>query len=687
MKKIPSINSREFREFHQKRIDEKNYAMFKKWHVNEEKKKILEEKAKQKKIQEEIKQKFHCNWRDELVVPVPEEVVVEVQEPKVNKILKVNREKGGVVGEQFVQRVVSEAMTSGGMFQTTLPADNNLGGITANDYSLIAGASVDGSSAVLDSNNLPGSFGNAQVFTSFLDLSNIDTLQFNISKRSVGSSEELRLFWRTPDMVSGGDTNFYLLKNTFFSSQTVDVKNSISQYRDPSQIQFAIKSFYSGSTTPRNYTTWNINSATFQRRTPVNVFVSLDSPEATAFIRTDPVMQGLSADERRKKLEEMLESGNEYLLKALGLIGNKVEFADTGNIPSWEEAAGEQPEPSSPESSAETGKSKIPNLYQGKSAAWMTGAIGASSIESLTDQFRGTNVRVQFLKAQAQEAERASKTIAQLGRRSSSLSNEKQIQQAIDRRDNAMEMIKAEIEGSTPNLKPITQVPKISDDRVELEKNIEASLKQLDIDNEELKGEALKRNIAVAAEIGLDVLTLITLLSPIPGDEVAALSAQGVKVGSKATAKKALEKAVTKSNPSQRVKDFANRIHSSGLPGGQGTIYPGGTGPGSTPLRIYRNSYEPVGEVITEKKRLKSPKDLQNKIPGYYDGKPSPLGFPDNPPKEMVNGFHADLVTPEGQKKQSNRYNRMDQATAKAMPMTDNPYINKKIIKARLQPK
>ena len=41
----------------------------------------------------------------------------------------------------------------------------------------------------------------------------------------------------------------------------------------------------------------------------------------------------------------------------------------------------------------------------------------------------------------------------------------------------------------------------------------------------------------------------------------------------------------------------------------------------------------------------------------------------------------------EGQKKQSNRYNRMDQATAKAMPMTDNPYINKKIIKARLQPK
>jgi hypothetical protein len=100
-----------------------------------------------------------------------------------------------------------------------------------------------------------------------------------------------------------------------------------------------------------------------------------------------------------------------------------------------------------------------------------------------------------------------------------------------------------------------------------------------------------------------------------------------------------------------------------------------------------KNSYEPTGEILTEKKRLKSPKDLQNKIPGYYDGKPSPLGFPMEPPAKMINGFHSDLVTPEGQEKQSNRYNRMDQATAKAMPMTDNPHINKKIIKARLQPK
>ena len=97
--------------------------------------------------------------------------------------------------------------------------------------------------------------------------------------------------------------------------------------------------------------------------------------------------------------------------------------------------------------------------------------------------------------------------------------------------------------------------------------------------------------------------------------------------------------------------------------------------------------HELEGDVISEKKRLKNPEELLNKIPGYYDGKPAPLGFPVEPPAKMINGFHADLVTPKGQEKQSNRYNRMDQATAKATPMTGNPYIDKKVLKARNQPK
>ena len=89
-------------------------------------------------------------------------------------------------------------------------------------------------------------------------------------------------------------------------------------------------------------------------------------------------------------------------------------------------------------------------------------------------------------------------------------------------------------------------------------------------------------------------------------------------------------------------------------------------------------------QVLTEKKRLKSPKDLADKIPGYYDGKPSPLGFPLEEPPKMKNGFHPDLV--DG-KKVSQRYNRLDPDSAKSMPPTGNPYIDKKVRAAAKKPK
>jgi len=89
-------------------------------------------------------------------------------------------------------------------------------------------------------------------------------------------------------------------------------------------------------------------------------------------------------------------------------------------------------------------------------------------------------------------------------------------------------------------------------------------------------------------------------------------------------------------------------------------------------------------QVTTKKKRLKSPKDLVDKIPGYYDGKPSPLGFPVEEPPKMKNGHHPDLV--DG-KKVSQRYNRLDPISAKAMPPTGNPHIDKKVRAAAKKPK
>jgi hypothetical protein len=91
--------------------------------------------------------------------------------------------------------------------------------------------------------------------------------------------------------------------------------------------------------------------------------------------------------------------------------------------------------------------------------------------------------------------------------------------------------------------------------------------------------------------------------------------------------------------------------------------------------------HEPQGEVIREKKTFK---DITKKIPGYYDGKPSPLGFPVEEPPKMKNGYHPDLV--DG-KKASQRYNRLDPISAKAMPPTGNPHIDKKVKAAAKKPK
>jgi hypothetical protein len=97
-----------------------------------------------------------------------------------------------------------------------------------------------------------------------------------------------------------------------------------------------------------------------------------------------------------------------------------------------------------------------------------------------------------------------------------------------------------------------------------------------------------------------------------------------------------------------------------------------------------KESYKSNGLYISENKRLKSPKDLADKIPGYYDGKPAPLGFPIVEPPKMKDGMHPDLV--DG-KKVAKRFNRLDPISAKAMPPTGNPHIDKKVKAAAKKPK
>jgi len=61
---------------------------------------------------------------------------------------------------------------------------------------------------------------------------------------------------------------------------------------------------------------WGISNISYQRKTPINVFVSLDSPEASSFVR----LGGKDSDpkKRKKSLEGILRAGKEYTNKYLG---------------------------------------------------------------------------------------------------------------------------------------------------------------------------------------------------------------------------------------------------------------------------------------------------------------------------------------------------------------------------------
>jgi hypothetical protein len=279
---------------------------------------------------------------------------------------------------------------------------------------------------------------------------------------------------------------------------------------------------------------YSVNATSFQRRTPMNVFVSLDSPEATSFIRTDPTMQGLSAEERKKKLMDMLDAGDEYLLKYLGMSGSKARPSDTTMPDSWEQSA----------------------TYGGK------------------------------------EAE-----------------DRKRIRDMLnDPKD------------------PFYQKPTGQ--------------------GQPGRGRGMGDRWFPSASTG--------------GTDTQ-VAAAGVprNTGGKSSGDP---------NNIQWPRDK----------------YPNKKAPPGPGARVDFAHHEPEGEVLSEKKKLKSVKDITSKIPGYYDGKPAPLGFPMQEPPKMVNGFHPDLV--DG-KKIANRFNRLDPQSAKAMPPTGNPHIDKKVRAAAKKPK
>jgi len=491
-------------------------------------------------------------------------------------------------------------MSSSGMFQTTLPATGNL------QYT-ISGETVDVVSGG---------------FNITFDSSNIDTFVFIVSLPA----------GRTATVSSGSNSR------TVSSSGTYEL--SVSQSKTLT-VQFR---FSAGDGTP------SVPDIHGKRLTPINVFVSLDSPEAAAFIRTDPILSNLSPQEKRKRLEDMLDAGDEYLLKQLGIQGSTARPADTGNIRSWEQAAQE---------ANEVAQQK----YQQDLAAYEK-AIAADKQKSEELSKAVDAARAEYLKSGQSVAQRQQ--------------SYNKLQAAIKAgTDHALSTLRNPIIKPTPPTPPASQPqPKFTSKQLaDIDKQIKDLQAQSEKNKQDAQNTRWKAAGQLAGEIALGAAGLagagVGLAAGVRAIQTARTVSQVRKATRVYNTYKALEK----------IKDAAatKRMTSSGK-------YTAKPNPNRTPVKgggMYKDSYEPQGQVISEKK-LKSPQEVLDKIPGYYDGKPAPLGFPETPPPKTINGYHPDLV--DG-KKVADRFNRLDPISAKAMPLTGNPHIDKKVKAARKKPK
>jgi len=465
-----------------------------------------------------------------------------------------------------------------------------------------------------------------------------------------GSGEGLYLYYKMPDMQDYIAISRYPtandLRDEISDITIVPVGNDtagiqeyevdIPSYARGPGARFLVYQFSSNDSQGDNY---GITKVAFRRRTPLNVFVGLDDPEATNFIRTDPIMRGLSAQERRKKLGDMLDAGDEYLLKQLGMQGSIARPADTGNIRSWEQASQE---------ANEVAQQK----YQQDLATYEK-AIAAHKQKSDELSKAVAAARAEYLKS--------GQTVAQ--RQQSYDKLQAAIKAGTDHARSTLRNPITKPEPPEPPAPPASKPqPKFTSKQLA---DIDKQIKDLQAQSEKSKQDAQNNMNMARLNAVVGGAAAGAALGLIGGAAIAAgLGGAALRAGSrvvKTGAGSPGARAYAKANPGKYNPFLSNKVN-----------------------RYLRNSHEPQGQVISEKK-LRSPKQvLNNKIPGYYDGKPAPLGFPDNPPPEMVNGMHPDLV--DG-KKVADRFNRLDPQSAQAMPPTGNPHIDKKVRAAAKKPK
>jgi hypothetical protein len=217
------------------------------------------------------------------------------QEKVVEQKLKEQKEKEELKYFTFIlekkkydwRKELKEQMTTSDIFYTNLPAtgDTNL---EFPNWNILGGQGYNVSGGTL---NITGSGNITDGAAASFDTSLYDTLVFNVG---ISGDTLLGVF------PTGAGGPLLVAQSSGTYSITVGQSKSLT-------LLFVAPGKASGNV--------SVSNLRLQRRTPINVFVPLDSPEATSFIRSGT---GSSAEERQKYVEEMLKAGKEYTNQLFG---------------------------------------------------------------------------------------------------------------------------------------------------------------------------------------------------------------------------------------------------------------------------------------------------------------------------------------------------------------------------------
>ena len=238
---------------------------------------------------------------------------------------------------------LKEGMTTAALSTTTLPATGDTVISQVDGYTSIFatnGGTLSGtdlSYSVRDTNSVRIITGANSTYsraasTNFIDTRRITQVKFSVSKTAQplgvdswtdtgdGKSynDNITVYMYISDYTPIEDSSVTFTSNATTGDYTFDIPE-LFRGRTDVQIgfqQFALASLPGEPTSGTAAAT--LYTPTFQRTVPVTLVVSLDDPEASAFIRTEPLSSNLSPAEREKRLKEMLAASDEYLAKQFG---------------------------------------------------------------------------------------------------------------------------------------------------------------------------------------------------------------------------------------------------------------------------------------------------------------------------------------------------------------------------------